>query len=166
MHALLKAAASLVAIVALDYAPMPASANTGPVNTFDFTFPSCLGVVASDNPFHVTTTSLRGLPRIDNHPAGAAVISLFHDAGTYTAKPSGYGRPRAGWYDDRYEAVATGPVTYDSTGAIATAGRLTERRDIVLWDGTRFFFHESWAIDAENYNENTTAPTIFDTCRP
>lgn len=95
------------------------------------------------------------------------MASTFHDAGFYRAIPSHPGdRTRFGHYDDRYEAVATGAVTYDSTGAIATAGHLVEKRDIRLWDGGRFFFHETWLINTGNYDENTTQPTVIDSCNP
>jgi hypothetical protein len=133
---------------------------------FDFVFPSCLGVVASDNPFHVTTDPDDGLPTINNQNFGAVVISSFHDSGSYVGIPSAPSSAiRSGHYDDRYTAFAFGRVTYDSTGAIATAQRLTEKRDIYLWDHGNFFFHETWLINTFNYNENTTQPHVIDSCR-
>lgn len=143
------------------------AAPVAPPVTFDFPFPPCQGVTEADNPYHVTTVSDPGLPRTDSRPLGSLVLGSFLDAGTYTAVPSVTGDPaRAGRYLDHYEAVASGTVTLDETGAIATAGHLTERRDITLWVGRRLFFHETWRIDVDNYDENTTQPVVTDRCGP
>jgi hypothetical protein len=158
------ATAGTVSAVAIALAT-PAQASAP--QTFDFTFPLCLGVTSADNPFHVTTWSDPGLPLVETQPENQVVVSEFHDAGFYRAIPSLSGdRVRSGRYDDRYEAVATGAVTKDSTGAIATAGHLNEVRRIRLWDGRRFFFTETWIINVDNYDENTTQPTIIDSCNP
>lgn len=145
---------------------LAADERSGVVQTFDFTFPSCLGVTQVDNPFHVTTVSRPGLPSVVNTSlTGGVVLSVFHDVGTYVALPSRAGaRLRAGDYDDRYGAVATGDVTYDATGAIATAHRLRELRVITLWDHGTPFFRETWVIDVTDYDENTTQPHVVDEC--
>lgn len=150
-----------LAAVVLAAGPVPV------VQQFDFTFPSCLGVQAADNPFHVTTVSDLGQPSIHNIQLGPVVMSDFHDSGTYVAKPSRVdAQARAGRYTDHYVAFARGHVRFDATGAIETADYLEERRDIQLWDGGRPFFHETWKIDVRNYDENTTQPTVTDRCGP
>lgn len=142
-----------------------AAGPTPVIQTFDFNFAPCRGVVAADNPFHVTTTSDPGRPSTRDVTLGGITISAFADSGSYVGVPSRSGdRVRAGRYTDGYVAVARGHVTLDETGAVATADWLDETRVITLWDGRDFFFREMWQIHVSHYDENTTQPLITNSC--